>query len=491
MFGRFLVCNYFMSDQHTQLQGSQRYDFFLIVEGMTCRSCEVMIERKLKKIQGIEHVQGDANKGLIHVKYEGQPPVVDMFRQALASDQKYNVKGVLSHRRLEKYLCSRKVCVKRPTFGRIIGVFALAFLVAMIFTKLGLFKSGVEIGSSMEFGAAFVIGLIAAISSCVAVIGGLLISSVVQYQKESGAEDNSLGSRMVPVGLFVVGRVLSYALFGGVIGWLGSAFTPSPIVTGGIMIIAALYMLIMGLDMLQIAPPSFKKMLPGIPKSISHKLMDIGFGKANWITPFFTGAVTFFVPCGFTQALQLYALTSGSFTSGAMVLGAFALGTAPALSLLGLSLNAFKGSARTFFFHFAGALVIIMGVVNFQNGFTIAGYPLSFAPIGDFFAKTTAYETSASQRAVPVEVRNGKQQISMIASGGYSPNSFTVKAGVPVEWTIDASNAVGCERAFQVPGLGIRKILDIGINTIEFTPQAGTYSFSCSMGMYRGTLKVN
>lgn len=480
-----------MADQYQSSQGSQRYDFFLVVEGMTCRSCEVMIERKLKKVDGIEHVQGDAHKGLVHVKYVGKPPDTDMFREALIGDQKYNVKGILSHKKLERYLRSRSIQVKRPTLGRIIGVFAIALLAAILFTKLGLIKSGVQIGSSIQFSAAFVIGLIAAISSCVAVIGGLLISSVVQYQKESG-EGDGFGSRMVPVALFVGGRVISYAFFGGIIGWLGSAFTLPPIVTGGIVIVAAAYMLIMGLDMLQIAPPSFKRMLPGMPKSVSHKLMDMGFGKANWISPFFTGAVTFFVPCGFTQALQLYALTSGSFASGAMVLGAFALGTVPALSLLGLSLNAFKGSARTFFFHFAGALVIIMGFVNFQNGFAIAGYPLSFAPIAKFFAKATTYDTSASTaNSAQAEVKDGKQQINMVAAGGYSPNDFSVKAGVPVEWTIDASDGAGCERALQVPGLGIRKILDIGINTIEFTAQAGTYPFSCSMGMYRGTIRVN
>ncbi len=482
-----------MSEQNVPPHGSQRYDFFLILDGMTCRSCEVMIERKLKKVSGIESVHGDSHKGLVRVKYVGREPAVEMFRNALASDRKYAVKGFLSHKKLENYLRSRgSRTQKRPTFGRIMGIFALAFLAAGLFVKLGLIKSGVEIGSSIEFGAAFVIGLIAAISSCIAVIGGLLISSVVQYQKECG-EGNSWSTRMVPVGLFVAGRVISYTIFGGIIGWLGSAFTMPPIVTGGLVVVAALYMLVMGLDMLQIAPPSFKRLLPGMPKSLSHRLMDMGLGRASWITPFFTGAVTFFIPCGFTQALQLYALTSGSFASGAMVLGAFALGTVPALSLLGLSLNAFKGSARTFFFHFAGALVIIMGIVNIQNGFAISGHPLSFSPVASFFARTTTYDTSAAvaPSSVQATVKDGKQEIRMVAEGGYSPNDFTVKAGIPVEWIIDASQALGCERAFQVPGLRIRQVLDVGINTIEFTAQPGTYSFSCSMGMYRGTLRVN
>ncbi|MDR2416217.1 MAG: sulfite exporter TauE/SafE family protein [Candidatus Peribacteria bacterium] len=39
--------------------------------------------------------------------------------------------------------------------------------------------------------------------------------------------------------------------------------------------------------------------------------------------------MTFFVPCGFTFAMQLYAMQTGSFLSGGVVMLLFAVGTLP------------------------------------------------------------------------------------------------------------------------------------------------------------------
>lgn len=51
-------------------------------------------------------------------------------------------------------------------------------------------------------------------------------------------------------------------------------------------------------------------------------------------TPLIVGFATFFLPCGFTQSMQVAALSSGSFASGLAIMLAFALGTLPMLALL-------------------------------------------------------------------------------------------------------------------------------------------------------------
>ena len=89
-------------------------------------------------------------------------------------------------------------------------------------------------------------------------------------------------------------------------------------------------------------------------------------------------------------------------------------------------------------------------------------------------------------------VIDGKQVIKMAVTSSYGPDEFTVKAGVPVRWEVDASRALGCAASLQSPQLGISsRSLKRGMNVIEFTPKkAGTYSFTCSMGMVRGTMRV-
>ncbi|MEK9152049.1 MAG: sulfite exporter TauE/SafE family protein, partial [Patescibacteria group bacterium] len=295
-------------------------------------------------------------------------------------------------------------------------------------------------------------------------------------------------ARMRPVFLFVAGRTLSYGILGGAIGAIGKAFTPSPLVTGALIVAAAAFMLVMGLDMLKIAPQWLKAILPRMPKALSHRIMDAE-GKEHPVAPLLLGAGTFFLPCGFTQSLQLYALTTGSFLKSALVLGAFALGTAPALLALGWASSSLKGKAGKLFFQFSGALVIVLGLWNIQNGFTVAGYPLS---LPDLRAGAAAAGANAGISAP--NVVGGQQLISMDVGGPkapYDPDTLTVKTGVPVRWEINGVDVAGCISYLQSRKLGIGIQLRPGLNVVEFTPPApGTYSFSCSMGMFRGTINV-
>jgi len=446
------------------------------ISGMTCRSCELIIERKFKKLPGVKKVNADAAKGVVTMVCEGCEPDVRVMQQALQGHE-YSVLGhtdVVGEGGLE-----------RPSFLRIVGLFAVVFLLGGLLKKLGLFSQGYTIGGSTNFFTAIVIGLVAGSSSCIAVSGGLLLSSAAKYNERYG-QLNFVG-RMQPVFFFIIGRTLSYALFGGLIGILGSVFTPSTFVTGGLTVLAALFMLVMGLDMLKIAPVWFKGLMPRMPKSLSHRVLDAE-GKNHPVMPMLLGAGTFFLPCGFTQALQLYALTVGSFFSGAAVLGGFALGTAPALLALGWASSSLKGKAGKLFFQFAGALVIVLGLWNIQNGLTIAGYPLSL-PKFEFKSQSSI----ADAGSLPPVVDN-KQVIKMTVGGSggpYDPDVLTVKAGVPVRWEINGEDVYGCISSLISRSLGIRTLLKPGLNVVEFTAdKPGTYSFSCSMGMFRGTINA-
>ncbi len=442
------------------------------IEGMTCQACELTVERKWKKLQGITHVEVNAAKGKGKVTYSGSPPSITHLQQAL-DQEKYTVSlnGVSTKK-------------SKPTFLRLVGLFALVFLLGELLSKVGLFKSSMTIGSNMSFGAIFVVGLVAASSSCIAIVGGLLLSSAAKFNERYVSAAPM--ARMRPVLLFVLGRIIGYTLLGGLLGVVGKALAPSPLVTAVIAILAALYMLVMGLDMLGIAPVWLKRLTPRMPKALSHQVMDAE-GKEHPLAPLLLGAATFFLPCGFTQAFQLYALTTGSFITGALTLLAFALGTAPALLALGWASSSLKGKAGKFFFQFSGALVVVLGLWNIQNGLTIAGYPLSLPTISFSAPSTVALASDPN-----VTLQGNTQVMKMAIDGGYQPSQFTIKAGLPTRWDIDGTKAAGCESSLVSRQLGIQKQLALGANTIDFTAptQPGTYPFSCSMGMIRGQIIV-
>ncbi len=449
------------------------------ISGMTCRSCELTIERKWKKIPGVKKVTANCATGRASLLVEGQKPSMNDL-QSVLGDDKYRVhNGSKKHQPLEHK-------EKRPSFLRLIGLFALVFLVGYIFSSLGLLKTSFSLGKSVSFGAIFIVGLVAASSSCIAVVGGLLLSTTAKFNERYASATPM--ARMRPVMLFVIGRIASYTILGGILGVVGAALSPSPVVTGIIAIAAAGYMLIMGLDMLHIAPSWLKRCMPRMPKALSHRIMD-SEGKEHPLAPLGLGAATFFLPCGFTQALQLYALTTGSFTTGAFTLLAFALGTAPALLALGWASSSLKGKAGRFFLQFSGALVVVLGLWNIQNGLTVLGYPISLPSLGD----SSVEAASASGSTTLSGTMEGNTQVIKMgfASGGYSPSRFTLRAGVPVRWEVDGTNAGGCATVLNSRQLGIQKLLQPGINTIEFTPsQPGEIAFNCSMGMYRGSFTV-
>ncbi len=445
---------------------------------MTCRSCELLLERKWRGLDGVTRVDANAATGRVRLTLHGTPPDVAVLQGALG-DHPYKVLGSAD--------VASVLRATRPSLWRLAGLFALVWFLGAVLSKLGVFGPTMSLGAGTNLGTVFVIGLVAASSSCIAVSGGLLLSSAGAFNARYSSVTRA--GRMRPVALFVLGRVLSYGLLGGFIGLLGKALTPSPFVTGLIAIIAAIYMLIMGLDMLNLAPQWSKRLLPRLSKTLSHQVLDAG-RKEHWAAPFLLGAATFVLPCGFTQALQLYALTTGSFWTGAGVLLAFALGTAPALLALGWASTSLRGKVGRFFLQFSGAVVVVMGLWNIQNGFAVIGHPLSWS---DFETPQTAPAGPMSSLS-GVSFDGDVQTIDMaVGRDGYVPSRFTIRPGVLTRWQIDGTDASGCETVLQSPALGIaQRVLFAGRNVLEFTAptRSGVYPFSCSMGMYRGQIVV-
>lgn len=457
----------------------------LRIDGMTCRSCEVTIEQKFRKIPGVKKVDVDATRGLARIVTEGnETPPLAAFESAI-KDSKYTVRGYGAGTKNRGTPSDQK----RPTVLQLVGLFGIVLILGAIFSKTGLLKPQAALGTSVSFAAAFFIGLVAASSSCVAVTGGLLLGVTAKFRERYAALTPL--RRMQPVFLFIGGRLASYGILGGVIGLIGNALSPSPFVTGLISLVAALFMLVMGLDMLHLAPAWLKRCLPRMPKALAHRVME-GGEKTHPGAPFLLGAGTFFLPCGFTQALQLYVLTTGSILVGASILFAFALGTTPALLALGWASGSLKGAFGRFFFRFSGALVIVLGLWNIQNGLTIAGYPLALP-------RLSLPERALAAPANPTDPsfvrRDGNTQVVPIdvSYAGFWPAEFALSRGVPTRFEVSGEAAgIGCLAAFQIPKLGIRQLLQAGKTTaIAFTPdRPGNYTFSCSMGMFRGQFTV-
>lgn len=136
-------------------------------------------------------------------------------------------------------------------------------------------------------------------------------------------------------------------------------------------VIASVIMLILGIHLLGFTR---KVRMLTLPKNISTFFTKIA-GQAGIFTPLILGAVTFFLPCGFTQSMQIVALSSGSFVAGASTMLMFSLGTLPVLLLLSFgSLDLAKSRFRGVFFKAAGMLVILFALFNLHNALVVFGF---------------------------------------------------------------------------------------------------------------------
>jgi sulfite exporter TauE/SafE len=116
-----------------------------------------------------------------------------------------------------------------------------------------------------------------------------------------------------------------------------------------------------------------KKLQPSLPKGFGKLVLSVQKNTHQW-TPFLLGAVTFFLPCGFTQAMQIQALSLESFWKGGLTMLLFALGTFPVLALLSFGAAPLKNGKRAgIFFKTAGLIVIVLALFNILNGFVAKG----------------------------------------------------------------------------------------------------------------------
>jgi sulfite exporter TauE/SafE len=128
----------------------------------------------------------------------------------------------------------------------------------------------------------------------------------------------------------------------------------------------------LGLQMLGVR--AFRRFQLGLPKFITRSIADEKKFHGKYM-PFVMGALTFFLPCGFTITAQTIALLSGNIWQGAGIMGFFALGTVPILLLIGLSSVKFfsKPHLALTFSKVAGFLVLFFALWNIYNQMNVLG----------------------------------------------------------------------------------------------------------------------
>lgn len=421
---------------------------------MHCQSCELLLEESLSEINGVNKVKANYKKSTVEIEAEQIPSEAEVKRAV--ANVGYKIADDETTASTPSNVWWQSITALVILF---IGYQLVSKFSGVIPTKAGLFSS-------------LLVGLAAGFSSCLALVGGLVLAASSEFVKVNPGA--SWKQKFLPHIYFNLGRIVGFFFLGAVIGLVGSVLRFSPTILAWLTIAVSLIMFLTGLKMLDLFPVLNRWNLT-LPKNFGKKLMNKSKNEYSHKSVTALGMGTFFLPCGFTLSQQLYALNSGSWWQGGMIMSLFALGTAVGLlTLAGLVSSVNKSKIKVLLIT-SGMVLILLGVFNLKNGWNLLS---SSAP--------------ATKKIINTAVKAGIQEVTMIQkANGYFPNKLTVKAGQKVRWVINSETDYSCAAYIRMPSFGIDQPLSLGQNVIEFTPTTpGTYNFSCSMGMYRGQFIV-
>ena len=451
------------------------------VSGMTCRSCELLIERRLKDVSGVVEVSASERKGVVEVLSNPKlhAPDIDQCNEALHSTV-YALHEQGSARSMVSGIA------EKPDWTEVGGMFLLILAGYLLLKHFGVFAFAKGIEGAASLGAVFAVGLVAASSTCLAVVGGLLLAVAAKWTEHH--ENASRWRRFQPLLSFNAGRLAGYFLLGGLVGLLGSAMTLSTKATGVLTVVIAAVMILLGLNILRIVPKRYCT-LP-LPKSFALKIQALS-GSEHPFAPALLGALTFFLPCGFTQSMQLLALGSGSFLQGGIIMLVFALGTLPALLGLSAISSLVEGRTARWFLTFSGTLVLLLGIWNIQSGLLLTG--IDTTGIVRSLGRQPQPSPAGSDPHVTIDAQ-GRQIVAMtVSNSGYSPNNFTIRPGLQTWIYAYAPQGVGgCASMLTDPTHNISTPIVQGGNWLgPITNPKSDFVITCSMGMLRANIHVS
>ncbi len=439
------------------------------ISGMTCAHCEKRIRNAVIRLEGVISIDASFPRKQAEVVLDTGKLTENDIKAAIEK-QGYAVKSVGES---GKHPAAKVV----PVFLIVIALYFIAkYTVGFDFINLI-----PKIDKSVSLIALFAVGLFTSVH-CIAMCGGINLSQSV------GAADEGKVSFRGAL-LYNLGRVISYTVIGGAVGGIGSVLFVSAAVKGAIMLIAAFFMILMGLSMLGWLP---WWLVPRLPGMLSKRAGKAKQGKG----PLVVGMLNGLLPCGPLQAMQLYALSTGSVITGALSMLLFSLGTVPLMLGAGMIFSALKGRFTRGITRVSAVLVMLIAFVMLFNAGGLLGINIGIVNSGAAIAGSAAsVQEVASGKAgdyYVASIKGGVQEVEAALERSRYPY-ILVQKGIPVKFNIKAEdkNINGCNNAVVFPEFGIERELKAGDNIFEFTPEkTGTFNYTCWMGMIYGRIKV-
>ena len=309
--------------------------------GMHCKSCEMLIKQSIKDLWKSVKVLSLSHKtGKLEVEISDEADEEKVYRaiQGAGFSIWEKTKGVAVSR-----------------LSQIWWLF-LAGILLVFFLKINI-SSLIPEYETLTWPIAILIGMVASVSSCLALTWGLIIG----YTESVETKNNFLTQLQFHLWRFLM-FIIGWAFLGAVWGSVGQNIW-IPIILNSLVGLVLFYLWLQILGIV----PNISRFGFHLPSWMSEQWLAI----KNPIFAPVVGAFTFLLPCWFTQSMQLFALQSGSPLVWATIMGAFAIGTLPVLLSLWIGTKYIKDTL-SFFNPFIASILIVFGLLTLGNGYTLA-----------------------------------------------------------------------------------------------------------------------
>ena len=314
------------------------------VQWIHCPSCKILIEDILSDVSDVGWASVDMKTSMMTVEMRSDRSTEEVIETL---NEKITPHGYTLT--MEKLKSDKKQW--KNLSALIIGGFIL--LLFFYLQKSGILNMG--IGGTVTPASSFMLWLIASVSSCLAIVWWLVLSLSAAVSRDAKSDTKNFI-------LFHSWRILWFGILGGLLGLLGESIGVNPLFASLLGITAAIVMILLGFNLTGILTRSTL----ALPSGTFHRLKSL---ERKTFTPLIIWVGTFFLPCGFTQSMQVVALSSGSFLSGWIIMTAFALGTFPMLAFLSFGATGFSQSRFSdVFFRTSGVVVIGLWLFSLLTG---------------------------------------------------------------------------------------------------------------------------
>lgn len=437
------------------------------IKWMHCISCEVILEKELKDIPGITLLMVSHKKWLMEIEYDTEAN----YKKVVKAIEKNHFKVVEQDWKI-KNNNSENIFL--------LNIIALMLVVILfISTKLFNFNTYIPDTSSINYLSAILLWVVASVSTCLAITWGIIIGFSKYFDKEK-----SFLWHLKVQTWFQAWRIIWFFVMGWILWSIGQIFSINFALTWILTLIVWVFLIYMGLNILWIFP-SISKFGIHMPKSFVSKIEWLWEPKHAPIV----WALTFFLPCGFTQSMQILAISSGSFFVGGLVMMFFALWTFPVLYSLGLGSSYFTNKKFVLLNTIIWAIVIFFWIFSISNSYKLVNFSSLFSN-----------ETTVSQNIWDTtwKINNAELEIVKVSHNWFAtvPNKINLNAWGNYKVIITpTSNWLGCMFSQVIPKLSnkvsqVKKWVDIVYEIYDAKP--GTYDIVCgSMWMQQWQIVIN